>query len=61
MSQLTGRDLLPGIDEEWSWVERCVEAGAVDGFSGEHVNKVDGMAREVYQRPLRELRAMLSA
>lgn len=59
MSLRVGRDLLPAPGEEWEWVERCVEAGAVDGFSGERVAKVDGMGKEDYQRPLVALGAHL--
>jgi hypothetical protein len=59
MSRIEGRDLLPTIDAERERVQRCVEAGAVDGFSGERVAKVDGFEMDDYLRPLAALRAML--
>jgi hypothetical protein len=59
MSKIEGRDLLPTVDDERSRVERCVEAGAVDGFSGECVAKVDGFEMDDYLQPLAALRGML--
>jgi hypothetical protein len=59
MSRIERRDLLPSIDTESERIERCVEAGAVDGLSGEHVAKIDGFEMDDYFRPLVALRAML--
>jgi hypothetical protein len=58
MSRIEGTDLLPSIDAERERVERCVEAGAVDGFSGERVAKVDGFELDDYLHPLAALRSM---
>jgi hypothetical protein len=58
MSRIEGRDLLPTLDEESARVLRCVEAGAVDGFSGERTAKVDGFEMDEYLRPLTALRAL---
>jgi hypothetical protein len=59
MSRIEGRDLLPTLDVERERVGRCVEVGAVDGFSGEHTTKVDGFEMDDYVRPLATLRALL--
>jgi hypothetical protein len=60
ISRIEGRDLLPTLDIERERVERCVAAGAVDGFSGEHAAKVDGFALDDYLGPLSELRSLLA-
>jgi len=59
MSQIEGRDLLPTLHDESERVQRCVKAGAVDGFSGERSAKVDGFELDDYLRPLAALRALL--
>lgn len=59
MSRLTDRDLLPTVDQEAERVRRCVEAGAVDGFSGERVARVDGRELADYCKPLTALRELL--
>ena len=55
MSLLVGRNLLPSLEEEAACVRACLEAGAVDGFSGERVAKVDGFDFADYAKPLAEL------
>ncbi len=42
MSLISGRNLLPTPKMVEEWVIECVSAGAVDGFSGENKNFVDG-------------------
>jgi hypothetical protein len=59
MSQIEGRDLLPTLHDESERVQRCVKAGAVDGFSGERSAKVDGFELDDYLLPLAALRALL--
>ena len=59
ISQLMGSNLLPTIDEETDRVQRCVDAGAVDGFSGECSMRVDGFDLVDYLRPLKEMRALI--
>lgn len=59
MSRIEGRDLLPTLDDERERVKHCVEAGAVDGFSGERTAKVDGFEMDDYVRPLAALRTLL--
>ena len=61
MSRLVGRNLLPSVEEEIAWVRKCVELGAVDGFSGERVERVDGLPLDTYGRPLDALHRLLAA
>ena len=42
MSKLAGRNLLPSVEEEAAMIRRTVELGAVDGFSTENKDYVDG-------------------
>ena len=46
LSQLTGANLLPRIEEEAAWVRRCVELGVVDGTTGDLKPAVDGFTLE---------------
>ncbi len=43
LSMLTGKDLLPTAEEEFAMVKKWVDAGGVDGISGEKVYTVDNM------------------
>lgn len=61
LSRLAGRDLLPSVAEEADWVRRCVELGAVDGFSGEAKAYVDGFPLREYGRTLERLRELIGA
>ena len=60
LSLEVGRDLLPTVEEEAEWVSRCVAAGAVDGFSGEAVERVDGFDIADYGATLGALRSLLA-
>ena len=60
LSKLSGRDLLPLVEEEANWVRTCVELGAVDGFSGEAKEYVDGFDLEAYGLTLTDLRDLVS-
>jgi hypothetical protein len=51
--------LLPSVEEEASWVRRCVAAGAVDGFSGERAERGDGFELDAYGATLAALHALL--
>lgn len=61
LSRLVGRNLLPSVEEEAGWVKRCVELGAVDGFTGEAKEYVDGFPLEEYSQALAQLHDMLAA
>jgi len=60
LSKLSGRDLLPSVEEEANWVRTCVELGAVDGFSGESKEYVDGFDLKDYGLTLTDLRDLVS-
>ena len=60
MSLLVGRNLLLDVEEEERLVRACVEAGAVDGFSGERVERVDGFELPEYSKTLAALHAHLT-
>ena len=42
LSIATGKNILPTVDEDTERISNMVDLGAVDGFSGEQINKVDG-------------------
>jgi len=46
LSMQTGRNLLPSVELGAARVRRCVEAGAVDGMTGEREDSVDGRSLE---------------
>ncbi|MDA1035989.1 MAG: DUF4392 domain-containing protein [Chloroflexi bacterium] len=60
MSVLAGRNLLPTIAEEERMVRTCVDAGAVDGFTGDHAARVDGFELAEYSMTLAALHAHLA-
>ncbi len=59
LSQLVGRDLLPTTDEDERLIRRMVDAGAVDGTSGENKYYVDNFTLEQNAGVLRRLRWLL--
>ncbi len=59
LSRLAGRDLLPSVEEEAEWVRQCVALGAVDGFTGEVKEYVDGFPLDEYGRTLADLHDLL--
>ena len=52
LSRLAGRNLLPALETEVSWVTRSAEMGAVDGYLAKPVASVDGFAARALRRPL---------
>ena len=46
MSRIAGRNLLPGADDEARMVEGMIDAGAVDGTTGDAVPTVDNFSME---------------
>ncbi|MEE9199207.1 MAG: glutamate cyclase domain-containing protein [Dehalococcoidia bacterium] len=52
----TGQDLLPTVEEERKMVERWVDMGGVDGFSGEKTYSVDGLSLDENSAVMAELR-----
>ena len=61
MSRQAGRNLLPSIADEREMVKRSVALGAVDSFSGERVERVDGFSLEENSRTLERLHELISA
>ncbi len=59
LSRLTGRNLLPSLETEASWVTRSVEMGAVDGYLAKPAASVDGFALDDNSETLRLLHALL--
>ena len=59
LSQLVGRDLLPTTEEDERLIRRMVDAGAVDGTSGENKYYVDNFTLEQNAAVLRRLRWLL--
>ena len=60
LSRLAGRNLLPSVEEEAGWVKRCVELGAVDGFTGDWKEYVDGFPLDEYGQVLAQLHEVLA-
>lgn len=60
MSRLRGRDLLPSVERGHELVVRAVEAGAVEGLSGEAKDWVDGRSPDDDAVCLRALHAWLT-
>jgi len=55
LEQFGRRTLLPSIEEETELIERMVSLGAVDGFSGDRILAVDGLALKDNSTALRLL------
>ncbi len=59
LSQLVGRNLLPRVEEDARLIRWMVKLGAVDGFSGENKNYVDGFTLEENGEVLQRLHSLL--
>ena len=60
ISKLSGRNLLPSIEEEQDLVRRTVDLGAVDGMSAKQEYKVDGFTLEENSRALQRMHDYLA-
>ena len=60
LSQLTGKNLLPGADDEARMVQGMIDAGAVDGTTGDAVPTVDNFSMDENGTILARLQAQLS-
>ena len=56
---VTGRDTLPDAATETRWIERLVEAGAVDGMTRSNTAMVDGHSMDVNAQILVRLREIV--
>ena len=61
LSALSGRDLLPSIEEERDLLKRTVDLGAVDGMSSLQEYKVDGFTLEENSETVQALRDYVAA
>ena len=61
MSRLAGRNLLPGADDEARMVEGMIEAGAVDGTTGDAVPTVDNFSMAENGQLLGRLHSVVGA
>ncbi len=59
LSRLVGRDLLPSVQDDERLIRHMVDAGAVDGTSGENKYYVDNFTLEQNSAVLRRLRWLL--
>jgi len=59
LSVLKKKNMLPSVEQGKEWVKACVRAGAVDGFTGEHKEYVDGRPLDEDAVCLRDLHALL--
>ena len=59
LSEISGRDLLPSVEEERALMRRTVDLGAVDGMSGVQEYKVDGFTLDENSETVRALREYL--
>ena len=60
LSQLVGRDLLPAVQDDERLIRHMVDAGAVDGTTGENKYYVDNFTLEQNAAVLRRLRWLLA-
>ena len=61
MSRIAGRNLLPGSDDEARMVQGMIEAGAVDGTTGDAVPTVDNFSMEENGQLLARLHGVVYA
>ncbi len=59
LSQLVGRDLLPSVQDDERLIRHMVDAGAVDGTTGENKYYVDNFTLEQNAAVLRRLRWLM--
>ncbi len=59
LSEISGRDLLPSVEDERALMRRTVDLGAVDGMSGVQEYKVDGFTLDENSETVRALRDYL--
>lgn len=60
LSLMTGRNLLPSLEQGYDWVRRAVDAGAVEGLSAEAKDWVDGRSPGEDAECLRSLHALVA-
>jgi peptidoglycan/xylan/chitin deacetylase (PgdA/CDA1 family) len=61
LSRLVGRDLLPTVEQDRQLIRQMVDAGAVDGTSGENKYYVDNFTLDQNGKVLERLHQMATA
>ncbi|MDC0035431.1 DUF4392 domain-containing protein [Chloroflexi bacterium] len=59
LSVIKGQNLLPSVEMDTDNIKKIVSTGAVDGFSGENINRVDGFTLEENALFLRQLHSLV--
>ena len=60
LSILKNKNLLLSVEDDTANIQKIVSMGAVDGFSGENINKVDGFTLDENSAFLKELHALIA-
>lgn len=58
---MTGKDLLPSVEQGYEWVKKTVDVGAVEGLSGESKDWVDGRDPDADAVCLKDLHEFVAA
>ena len=59
LSKLSGKNLLPSVEEDMATIRKTADTGAVDGMSAKQEYKADGFTLEENAETLRALHALL--
>lgn len=60
ISVLKNKNLLPSVEEDTANIKKIVSMGAVDGFSGQNIDKVDGFTLNENSSFLERLHALIT-
>ena len=60
ISILTNKNLLPSVEADTANIQKIVSMGAVDGFSGENIDKVDGFTLDENSDFLKQLHILIA-
>lgn len=60
LSKLSGKNLMPTVEEDKALIQRTVDLGAVDGMSNKQEYKVDGFTLEENAETITQLRDILA-
>ncbi|MCI0812762.1 MAG: DUF4392 domain-containing protein, partial [Chloroflexi bacterium] len=60
ISKLSGKSLMPTVEEDMALIRQTVDLGAVDGMSNKQEYKVDGFTLEENAETITQLRELLA-
>ena len=60
ISMLKNKNLLPSVETDTANIQKIVSMGAVDGFSGQNINKVDGFTLDENSAFLNQLHSLIT-